>query len=395
VRVALQAVTMGTSYEANETFIAGAPPFQLQAWVNGATDKSVTWTLNSGVGSLSSAGVYTPPASVPSLQSAVVTATSNADRTVSRKFNLAVLPAGGVVRITAGKTADYMDSQGNLWLADQMPGRPLLGIASNGVSYNETGTPWQTPDPALYNFADTGGTDNIFAFHAPPGNYKITLKENENGDPNNRQRYVIDSQGQIIYRDINPGLLAGGPYIPIDLPLPATVAADGNLYFAMRTHGLSNIVYQDQYRTIYGSNGELTQLYAYTIEPDSSAPRITVTPASGGGLTIGKQVQFTAVGWYMPSAVNWVVTSGPGTIDAHGMYTAPPAPPQSGSVPVTITAISQGDPGKTATATLAFVAGTMILSPANATIVHGTTQPFVASINGQTNSRVTWSVSRR
>src|SRR5262249_3611674 len=77
------------------------------------------------------------------------------------------------------------------------------------------------------------------------------------------------------------------------------------------------------------------------------APSITVTPAT---VTLGnnQQQQFNASLQNISGGVYWSISPQSGTIDTNGLYTAPAL--ITGTVKVTVTAISQLNPSVTGTA---------------------------------------------
>jgi hypothetical protein len=68
-------------------------PQQFSATVEGAGNTAVTWSMSPIFGTLSSSGLYTPPASVPNPESIAVTATSMADSNASATATAVVNPA--------------------------------------------------------------------------------------------------------------------------------------------------------------------------------------------------------------------------------------------------------------------------------------------------------------
>jgi len=66
---------------------------QFSASVTGSNNNAVTWSMNPVVGTLSSAGLYTAPASITSLQSVQIKATSAADPNQSGSVTLTLTPA--------------------------------------------------------------------------------------------------------------------------------------------------------------------------------------------------------------------------------------------------------------------------------------------------------------
>ena len=113
---------------------------------------------------------------------------------------------------------------------------------------------------------------------------------------------------------------------------------------------------------------------------------------------IGKTQQFTAtVSGTSNTAVSWTVVGGPanGMITAAGSYTAPAAVPNPAQV--TVTATSQADSTKSASATViittAGATGAVVVSPGAATVPDFGTQQFTASVNGSPSTAVTWQVN--
>lgn len=110
-------------------------------------------------------------------------------------------------------------------------------------------------------------------------------------------------------------------------------------------------------------------------------------------LAAGAQQQFSAVvQGTTNTTVNWAVDSvaggsaSTGTIDATGLYTAPE---QAGTH--TVTATSAADATKSASAKVTVIVGVAI-SPSTALMMTGASQQFTATVSGQSNPTITWSV---
>ena len=141
--------------------------------------------------------------------------------------------------------------------------------------------------------------------------------------------------------------------------------------------------------TISAANG--------TDAADSATAAVTVftfgiSPTSAS-LGQGGTQQFTAtfqgltntgVTWSVDGIAGGNATTG--TINATGLYTAPA---QNGTH--TIAATSTADTGASVSASVA-VSGTVTISPSSATLITGTTQQFTATVQGNTNPTITWSV---
>ena len=76
---------------ANSSVAAGLSE-HLTAIVSNTTNTAVTWSLSANVGSISTAGVYTAPTNITTVQTVTVTATSVADTTKSASATLTLLP---------------------------------------------------------------------------------------------------------------------------------------------------------------------------------------------------------------------------------------------------------------------------------------------------------------
>ena len=130
--------------------------------------RSVTWSLSPNVGSISTAGLYTAPASITSTQTITVTATSAADTTKKGTATVTLNPPAGTfspIRVNTGG-ASYTDPSGQLWSADT--GFTGGNVSSTAASIANTTT------PTLYQSERYGGV--TYQFTAPNGSYSVTLK---------------------------------------------------------------------------------------------------------------------------------------------------------------------------------------------------------------------------
>ena len=83
---------------------AGAATLQFTAALGGTSNTAVTWSISPQLGSISSAGVYTPPASISAQQTVTVTAVSSADSTKSASAAILLYPAATVSVTPANAT---------------------------------------------------------------------------------------------------------------------------------------------------------------------------------------------------------------------------------------------------------------------------------------------------
>lgn len=141
---------------------------QFTATVTGTSNTAVGWSLNPAVGSISTSGLYTAPATISAPQSIVVTATSNADSSKSGTATamLTPPPVGFTpIRVNSGGPA-YTDPASNVWSADTGFSAGKLYGTSNPISGTSTQTLYQTE---RYG-------DFQYQFNVPNGTYTVNLK---------------------------------------------------------------------------------------------------------------------------------------------------------------------------------------------------------------------------
>jgi hypothetical protein len=162
----------------------------------------------------------------------------------------------------------------------------------------------------------------------------------------------------------------------------------------------SSIASETQVTISATSEADSTQVATATIilAPTVVPVGISVTPDSTT-LAGGQSAQFTAsVSGTTNTAVNWSLTPSMGSI-SNGLYTAPSN--LTSQQTVTLTAVSQADPTKTASASLILkpiskpvsAPVTISLSPGSASLLGGQSATFTPSVSGTTNKAVTWSIS--
>jgi hypothetical protein len=125
---------------------------------------------------------------------------------------------------------------------------------------------------------------------------------------------------------------------------------------------------------------------------------VTVSPSTAA-VNVAHAQQFTAtVTGTTNTSVTWTVAGGPsnGTIATSGLYTAPASVPNPATV--TVTATSQANPAKFATATVTVQPGvvpvpSVTVSPNPASVAVFATQQFSASVSSLSNTAVTWQVN--
>ncbi|MGH9719434.1 MAG: malectin domain-containing carbohydrate-binding protein [Bryobacteraceae bacterium] len=295
---------------------------QFAASVTGSTNTAVTWTVTPAVGSISSTGVYTAPASITSQQLLTIRATSAADPTRSGIAYLMLnQPAGALapIRINSGGEA-YTNPQGRLWSAD-------YGFTGIGGAQNSS-TPCTATDASpLYQSTRYG--DVAYTLNVPNGTYAVTLKfcEPYLSGPGRVSNASIN--GTVVLQNFDILVAAGGQNIAVDRTINVTVT----------NHQLviQNVVVQ------YGP-----LISAIEIIQTSAAVDVQISegPVS---LTANQTKQFTATVTGTPNTlVNWSISpAGAGSITANGLYTAPAS--IGAQQIVTVQATSAADPTRVAT----------------------------------------------
>lgn len=131
----------------------------------------------------------------------------------------------------------------------------------------------------------------------------------------------------------------------------------------------------------------------------STAVTITISPTAAT-VQGGQTQQFTATLTNTTNmGVTWEVngTAGGnavvGTITTTGLYTAPLQLPSPANV--TVTAVAQADTTQSAMATVTLTTPTIVVmvSPSTATLAAGATQQFGATVTGNSNTAVNWTVN--
>jgi predicted P-loop ATPase/GTPase len=150
------------------------------------------------------------------------------------------------------------------------------------------------------------------------------------------------------------------------------------------------------------SQQTITIIATSQAEPNVSAsasatltPPISVSVAPPNATLYGGQTQqfSSSVSNASNTAVNWSLSPvGTGTISASGLYTAPASIATQQTV--TITATSQADSTKSATATVILTPAVVVsISPTSSTLYAGQSQQFSASVANTSNTAVNWSIS--
>jgi hypothetical protein len=317
--------------------IAGTQSYSLQSWVGGATSVPLTWSLVSGVGSVTPDGFYTPPASVSAPTAAVLQVAASANPAPSTQVNVTVLPSGtnpvGSIRIDVGSTTSTK-SAGNTktWLADIS----YEGAVDKSLNDYPKWLNQSDPDANVYqSFHYTQGNDLTYSLGVPNGNYKVRLLF---GAPYNGNKCTAPCSYNVLTFPTTWG--------PYNLVANGQVAAHNYDFGVNTTHTIG--VGTDAYIPAWVTNNQLTVsvrgyrpdsmpgyasimpvLEGIEILPDTTAPYLTIDTQQQTSVAAGTSLQLYAVGWYMDNSVQWNMVLGDGSVDQNGVYTAPAIAPSS------------------------------------------------------------------
>ena len=394
------AVSVSVSPATSTVEIGGT--VQFTATVRNTSNTAVTWQVNdiaggdATVGAISSAGLYTAPASVPSPADVTVKAVSQADTTksasatVTIKLHIEVAPATATV--PTGGTQQFTAT--------------VQGVANTTVN-------WKVNDIAGGNATvGTVTADGLYtAPEAIPSPNTVSVTAVAQADTSKSASATVTIVLSIAV-SVSPATSA--------------VEIGGTVQFTATVQNTSNTAVTWQVNDITGGNGTVGTISAaglYTAPANVPSPatvtvkavsqadttafgsatvtvklHIEVAPAAATVPTGGTQ-QFTAtVQGVANTAVNWQVNgiaggdSTVGTITTGGLYTAPLAVPTPSTV--TVAAIAQADTSKSASATVTIVLSIAVsVSPATSTVEIGGTVQFTATVRNTSNTAVTWQVN--
>jgi hypothetical protein len=381
---------------------------QFTAKVTGSSNTGVTWAV-SGIGcvagscgSITSTGLYTAPATIPSPALATVTATSVADSTKSASASIVIQSSTSVSVTVAPSTAQVSTS------GQQQFSATVAGSTSTAVTWSVSGT--GCSGAACGTISSTG------LYTAPssvPSSPAVTIHAVSVADPSQSgtATVTIVSVAQLSISPTAPQVkpqgqvqfTASGPQSGVVVWSISGSGCSGiscgsinstGLYTAPATAPSPNVV------TVTAtalSNGSIKGSTPVTIVAPNNII-VTVSPSSPS-LNVGAKQQFTAtVTGSSNTAVTWglsgigCVGSTCGTITAGGLYTAPAQAPEPAFVTVTATSAADSTKSGSATVNVTQQIGVTI-SPTTAQVAEGQTKQFTASVTGTSNTSVTWSVS--
>jgi len=405
---------------------------QFQATVTGATNTTITWTVNgiaagnSSIGTISSAGLYTGPASLPSPPTVTVTAVSQASPqttasaivTITDTLQVSVAPESASVPANGAQVfTTTVSGAGNLpttvnWSVNGITGgNSAVGtIIPNGPATSVYTAPATVPSPPTVTIAATStadptksGTATVTITCANANSVSPSSASVALGQMQTFTASLCTAPGVQITWDVN-GVAGGNATFGTITVTGATTAT----FTAPQNLPAPNSF------PITATAGTATASATVTIISNIS---VGISPANAT-LNLNQRQTFTpTVTGTTNTALTWTVNGIPngsatvGQICEQGSNPCqPPSVPSSGSIdylapasvptPATVmlTAANAADPSRTATAVITIAAAAtnvsvtispfyVFLAPSSGAAV---TQQFFANVTGNSNTTVTW-----
>lgn len=386
--------------------------YQIPFWVKGVSNQAVTWALQASPnGSITSGGIYTPPATVTTtgLQD-VATCTLNQDSNITMQVYINILPNSGnyqanTIRVDSGTGSNFgPDGQGDFWLGN-------IGLYSGDRS-NLNGGAWKyfkgvgpsVGEGTVYSTGFFPQNDVLYKFIVPNGNYNVRLMSGWDlqGSGSAAQISIAawNHMPMMVFSSDNgyDGTLGGTGGVKVahwnmmaDAAFPYATNSNSDIVFGTKVVnnvmelGLGNdAAYPAGFPTCTNSCLGSPEVSGVDIEPDTTAPHLSIGVTNGlpnsnpapfmnanPTVSLGKVIALYVQDWYTgltdPSTgiipVDWSLLSGPGTLTTSTVamtagqtfpiatYT-PPATQPAANTGVVIRATSQSNPAIYATIAL-------------------------------------------
>lgn len=399
------ATTVAVAVSPTSVTLAVKGQQQFTANVTGSSNTAVTWTVSGtgcvsgSCGTISSAGLYAAPGTVPTAGTATITATSAADTTKSASAKVTIESASAVTVTVSPASAQVATG------AQQQFSATVKGSTNTAVKW--------TVSCSSSACGSISGTGLYTAPGTVPSSAKVTIMATSTGDPGasgSATAAIVAAASGLTVAPASPQVKPGG-----QIQFSVSGSGSGIVVWGASGSGCSGI-----------SCGSITSSGVYTApatapNPDtvlvkatslvspgvtgstvvtisSSTVNVAVTPASAS-VGVGAKQQFTpTVTGSSNTAVTWSLTGFDcagttcGTISSTGLYSAPSTAPNPPFVNIIATSVA--DPSRTATAevTVTQVIGVSI-TPTSAQVTERSSKQFTASVTGTSNTGVTWSVS--
>ena len=341
------------------------------AQVSGATDTSVTWSVQEGAagGSITATGVYTAPAT-PGTYTIVATSVADASRKATtlvrvEPVTISVTPSGltvdqgAVVELSASVSGTHKEV---VWSVE--------GGDANGT----------VTASGLYTAPAKEGTFTVTAASTADATKKgsATITVRAVAVALSPTSASLGTRGSVAFYATVTGTRASTAVTWRVEGTGSGSITPAGVYTAPEVAGTYTVTATSVADTTKKASAQVTV----------GAVGISITPASVS-LEQGATTTFSAtVTGTSTTEVKWSVEgTGNGTISSSGAYTAP-----SKEGTFTVIATSVADPTKKASAQVMVAPVTVTISPATASIEQGASTMFSATVTGTSNTEVKWSV---
>jgi len=402
--------TVSVAVTPNQVVLATRGQQQFSAQVTGTSNTSVTWSV-SGIGcvggscgSISPAGLYTAPSSVPSFSAITITAASVANPAKSGSALVDVQSASSVSVSVTPKSAQVA-SGGRLQFSTTVTGSTNAAVVWSVSGAGCSGVACGTITAAgLYTAPAT--------LPAPPS---VAVKATAVADPSASASAAVTLVAAVAVSvsppsaQVKPGAqlqftaAVSGSSSPLVIWSIAGTGCSGSACGSISASGLYTAPSTPP-------NPPIVTVTATLLSDPTKSGSATVTITSGGvvaisisptsaqvGVSAQKQFSATVTG-SSNTAVTWTITgigcAGDtcGTVSPSGLFTAPAVPPNPPFFSVTATSVA--DPTKSASATVTIVpVVTVTISPTSAKVAPSASLKFSDQVTGSSNTSVSWSVS--
>lgn len=378
---------------------------QFSATVANSSNTSVTWQVNNvtggnaTTGTISAAGLYTAPATVPS-GAITIKAISVADNTKSDTAAVTVVAPVSVTvspktpNVQASKTQQFTATVANTsntavtWQVNNVTGgNSMVGtISATGLYTAPATVPASNPVTVkAISVADNTKSDTATVTITPAVAVTVSPKTATVVTSTTQQftATVTNASNTSVTWQVNN--VTGGN------ATTGTISGTG-LYTAPATvpAGAVTVKAISVADTTRSDTAAVTVTLPVSVTVSPKTPSVQVALTQQFTATVANTSN-TAVTWQVNNVTGGNATTG--TISATGLFTAPTTVPASN--PVTVKAISVADNTKSDTATVTITAApnvTVTITPKRGGLTPGQTMTFTPTVTGSSNTAVTWEV---
>ncbi len=362
---------------------------QFTATVTGALNSSVAWSVNcstSSCGTIDGSGLYTAPALIPSDATVTVRATSQEDTNIV-----------GTATVTQSAVTITVSPNSNLTLisADTKQFTATIDDAPSG----HTTYTWSVSG---------GGTIDANGLYSAPAKVTadaaVTVTVTSDFDTTKKATANVNLKAPVV--SLTPGDMTMEAGAQQQFTPTVSYVPSGQNGVTWDLNGLGTLaagLYHSP--VLIGTHqGAIIKAISTFDDTKSAQSVVTMDPVVIGvtpdSVTLYPEETHkfaAAVANHVNKSVTWSVTGTScgggacGTIDVNGLYTAPAS--IASEFTVNVVATSNADSSKSDIAVITLKPITVTVSPKTASVKVTTTQQFAATVQGGTNTNVTWSVS--